>query len=117
MHSAWNFGANNFVMSTLFWIGVTFWIFPEKGNRYLCFNRYLIFPRVSTGTKGYQIYLISFKPVRDMEMHGYQRDRGWKEEIYYNVKVKSVPNFNKLKPAITRTASQVRYSNTGLGGI
>ena len=32
MHSAQNFGANNFVMTTFFGIGVEFWIFHEKGR-------------------------------------------------------------------------------------
>ena len=33
MHSAQNFGANNFVMMTFFGIGGNFWIFHEKGRR------------------------------------------------------------------------------------
>ena len=33
MHSAQNFGANNFAMTTFFWIGIEFGIFHEKGRR------------------------------------------------------------------------------------
>jgi hypothetical protein len=67
----------------------------------------MIFKYSGADTKN-QVKLVSGNAIR------FKQDRGWKESQYNTPNnLRSVPNFNSLKPVRIRTVSRVNYQNTG----
>jgi hypothetical protein len=67
----------------------------------------MIFKYSGADTK-HQVKLVSGNAIR------FKQDRGWKESQYNTPNnLRSVPNFNSLKPVRIRTVSRVNYQNTG----